>query len=360
MRKPIFSYQEDIQQCKKELTFQKIYLQILNEEVAPNSFTPESLLNDIVNKCFWNFSQYGIYEIYPLQKIIRISNQQLKNKQKFLYALNHVLNQKDFAINIIYLKNNNKETYLKILEEYSKGYIYADSTKIKQENILLSINSTLNYLNNNFFNTNIKAINLNSFPNKPKDGCLIVINGQLVKTHRDFESVFDHQLNHYFDKIGFFEGYNKDINYNLQKIIENNKINTLLNKYYKFNNDKNYQHNIKLHLYNDSEFYSMCATVFHTLLKEIQKFNCNLTEQKFLNMLNYNFINQDKFINQILLNHDLREAIIFCFVNKQLAPDRFNIIKRGINTVFKIKKNIFQKFFIKTRDLIRNIICEEK
>jgi DNA helicase-2/ATP-dependent DNA helicase PcrA len=61
-------------------------------------------LGDIIDKCFWNYSNIGMFESYPLEKIIRISDQVLKNKQKFNYALNHVKTNRDFAINIIYLK----------------------------------------------------------------------------------------------------------------------------------------------------------------------------------------------------------------------------------------------------------------
>ena len=122
LRKQIYSYQQDIQNCEKQLSFEKIYLNILKEEVAPNSFTPEPLLNDIVNKCFWNFNHNGILQIYTLEKIVNISGNQLKNKQKFLYALKHVKIKSDFAINIIYLKNNNIQTYNQILENYKEGY----------------------------------------------------------------------------------------------------------------------------------------------------------------------------------------------------------------------------------------------
>lgn len=40
-------------------------------------------------------------------------------------------------------------------------------------------------------------------------------------------------------------------------------------------------------------------------------------------MLSYTFINQTDFLNDKILNYDLREAIIFCYINKKLAPDRF-------------------------------------
>ena len=104
LKKQIYSYQQNIQNCEKQLSFEEIYLNILKEEVAPNSFTPEPLLNDIVNKCFWLKNLFGMYQIYSLEKIIRLSGNRLKNKQKFLYALNHVNKNSDFAINVIYLK----------------------------------------------------------------------------------------------------------------------------------------------------------------------------------------------------------------------------------------------------------------
>ena len=41
--------------------FKELYLSILNEEVSPTTFTPEELLNDIRNKCFFSSGEYIVY-----------------------------------------------------------------------------------------------------------------------------------------------------------------------------------------------------------------------------------------------------------------------------------------------------------
>lgn len=359
LRKAIYSYPQDIQNCKKERSFEEIYLNILNEEVAKDYFTPEPLLNDIVDKCFWNYSNIGMFESYPLEKIIRISDQVLKNKQKFNYALNNVKTNRDFAINIIYLKQISISAINQLSKSIPPEFFQQSVNSEYTDQLFNIIKFALSTIKHNIDSFKLsKGNNFNNIEASPRSGCCIFINGELVKTHNQIEALVDHQLNHYFTKMGFFEGY-KNVNYNIPSINETPKLSVLLNKYYHFNNDKNYEFNIKLHLYNDREFYSMCATVFHTLLNQITKFNNKLTEESFLNMINYNFINQSDFLNNKILNHDLREAVIFCYVNKELSSDRFEIIKRGIHTAFGIKKNIFQKFYIKTRDLIRNLICEE-
>lgn len=349
LRKQIYSYQQDIQNCKKQLSFEEIYLNILKEDVALNGFTPEPLLNDIVNKCFWLKNLIGMYQIYPLEKIIRLSGNQLKNKQKFLYALNHVNKNSDFAINVIYLKQISENAINQIKNQYPYQF-FNQYTNFEYNNKMLNaVQYCLDTISKNInLYKNSKGNNFNNIEKQPSAGCCIFINGELVKTHRQFEQIFDHELNHYFTKMGFFEGYD-NINYQLPKLKENSKVNQLLNKYYKFNNNKNYEYNIKLHLYNDKEFYSMCSTVFHTLLKEIQKFNNKLTRESFLNMINYDFINQSDFLNDKILNHDLREAVMFCYVNKELAPDRFQIILKGINTAFSIKKKHISKILYKNQ-----------
>jgi hypothetical protein len=48
---------------------------------------------------------------------------------------------------------------------------------------------------------------------------------------------------------------------------------------------------------------------------------------------------------------------LFAWICKQLSENRFSIIVEGILAAIKIKKNIFQKALIKSKNFLRSLLA---
>jgi hypothetical protein len=57
---------------------------------------------------------------------------------------------------------------------------------------------------------------------------------------------------------------------------------------------------------------------------------------------------------------NMQETILFCWLTKQLSENRWNLLLVGIKDAIKIRKNIFQKFLIQSKDILRKVILKIK
>lgn len=314
------------------LKFQKIYLKILNEQVSPTTFTPEELLNDIKQKCFYSDGEWILYTLKDLNAFCDD-----KNKPLFSILVKNLQHKYDYAMIIIYFSSIEK------LNEICNTYGYFNPHK-EYKNFSMKI--VYEQLKKYFKNTDKSGCHFNSIDVCPQLGCIIGLNGEKIKSNRDFDKELDHEINHYF------EGLN--IKYNLISHVKTENLNfeiyNKLNEFYKidFSKKSSLINDIKYHLFNYKEFRSMSANVFH----EILRYNEN----------HFNQLEYHQFITDILncnykkyKNLDLQEMIIFCWLCNKLSISRWQILLTGIKSAIQIKKNIFQKFLIIGKDFLRKI-----
>lgn len=316
-----------------------IYLNILNEQKSPTTFTPEQLLNDILNKCYFYSEQYLIYTFDQL----KIFND-IKNKPLFNLLIKNINHKLDYSIIIIYY--NDYKEFKKLISKFN--YINP-LTRFNQNPV--KIETIFNNIEQYLEKTNKSGVNFNSIDYCPELGCIIGLNGKLIKSQRDFFKVLDHQINHYFEGLNLHFNL---INSNTKINIHNNydDIFKVLKEYYGniFQQKDTFIQDLKYHLFDSKEFRSMCADVFHQILRY---------NQKHLKQLNFN-----KFIEDILncnykkYSIELQDYIIFCWICNKISISRWNILLEGIKEAISIKKNIFQKFFIKGKDWFRNLILK--
>lgn len=317
--------------------FEEIYLKILNEESSPTTFTPEELLDDIRKRCFFSHGEIIYYTMDELKSFCDD-----KNKPLFSLLLKHMKYNDDYAILIVYF------TSLKQIDSLMTevGYMHPH-----MHHPFFSLNKVHKQFKEFFKITDKSGVNFNSIDVNPSLGCVIGINGSKINSARDFEKEFDHELNHYFEQL--------NIHYDFEKypdnIIDINSKNILnkLQQFYNINfaNKENYIKDLKTHLFDYKEFRSMSANVFHEVLKYNETHLKELEFHSFLtDISNCNY--------QKYKEISLQEMILFCWVCKQISGSRWNILIDGIKEAISIKKNIFQKFFIKSKDLIRNFMLK--
>jgi hypothetical protein len=315
-------------------TFKELYLNILTEETSPTTFTPIELLDDIRKKCFFSTGEYIVYSANELLSFCDDINKPLFSK--LVKRLKH---KGDYSLIVVYFKD-----IAHIHEIFSTvGYLNPFQA-FKQ----FSMEKVETQLINFFKQSNKAGANFNSIDVCPELGCVIALNGSLIKTNRDFEKQLDHELNHYFEKLQL--KFNK-IN-SIQTATPNEKVLNEISKFYGIDVSKksSFLTDLKYHLFDESEFRSMSANVFHDIL------NYNETHLKQLNfhefMTDVNNCNYGKYSDI-----SLQESILFAWICKQLSENRFSIIVEGILAAIKIKKNIFQKALIKSKNFLRSLLA---
>lgn len=318
--------------------FEQVYLNILKEEKSPTTFTPESLLNDIRDRCFYSFGDFIFYTVEDLKQFADNDNKELFN-----IFVNNLTDKNDFGMLIIYFTSLNKLDDVLNLHGYFEPH---SSSRKCPKNFKMKI--VYNQIKNYFQRTKKTAGNFNSIDICPELGCVIAINGGKISSYRDFEKELDHEINHYFEKMNI----HYDLKENVDNIVDvkNKIILYKLEEFYhiNFSEKESYIDDLKYHLFNYDEFRSMSANVFH----EILKYN-----EQHLKQLEFNtFIKDIENLNYINYSEQLQEIMLFCWVSKQISSSRWNILIKGIKEAISIKKNIFQKFFIKGRDIFRNLI----
>jgi hypothetical protein len=204
-----------------------------------------------------------------------------------------------------------------------------------------------------FNDTDKVAVKFNSIDICPQLGCVIGINGSKINGGREFEKELDHELNHYFEKMNIHFDLTKYID-KIEDTSYKNIINTIEEFYHiNFCKKTSFIRDLKYHLFNFNEFRSMSANVFHEILQYNEThlrqldFHIFLTDIKNCDYHKYTDIN-------------MQETILFCWLTKQLSENRWNLLLTGIKDAIKIRKNIFQKFLIQSKDILRKVILKIK
>lgn len=317
--------------------FEKLYKQILNEQSCPVTFTPEPLLDYIREKCYLSNGQKIFFTIKQLLEYCDDINKPL-----FSLLVKNLKSNNDYAILIIYF--NKIEDIDEIINTH--GYF-----NIHQNYPTFSMKKVWEQFKRYFKVTNKSGANFNSIDVCPQLGCVIGLNGINIKTYRDFEKNLDHQLNHYFQKMNIkFDKaqYIDNVIDNKTKIIEDK-----LKLFYglEFSKDS-FIDDLKYHLFNFDQFRSMCADVFHQLIRYNENHIKEIEFQK--------FINDIKQCNYKDYPIKLQECILFSWICLQINKERWNALIIGLRSAFEVKRNIFQKFYIKGRDIFRNIYLKNK
>lgn len=318
--------------------FEKLYLKILLEEVSSVTFTPNDLLDDIRKKCFYS---HGEVIYYTLDELNEFKDD--KNKPLFSLLLKNLKNKHDYSILIVYFTSLNQIDELMESIGYTNPHMNYPNFSLKQVHKQFK----------KFFNINNKSgVNFNSIDICPELGCVIGINGEKIHSIRDFEKEVDHELNHYFEKMNIV--YQLD---NYVDFVSSSTDSDILNKLEEFygidiKRKSNYIADLLYHLFNYQEFRSMCANVFHEILnynethiKELQ-FSFLLNDIKNCNYEKYSKI-------------EFQEAILFSWICFKLSESRWDILLEGIKEALSIKKNIFEKFCIRGKNLIRKFFISK-
>lgn len=258
------------------IDFEQIYLNILNEQSSPTSFTPEELLYSIRDSIYYSHGRYSFYTVEDLKKFSNDSNKEL-----FKVLVKHMNDRNDFGMMLIYFESIDdiEEIILK------SGYSYPPMPfKSIPKNFSMKV--VFNELKNFFNNSNKRGANFNSIDVCPRLGCIIAINGLQLSSNRDFEQVLDHEINHYFE--GMNPHFNLTKNVDEIEDTKDHEILKVLNDFYKldFSKKDTFIQDIKTHFFNHIEFRSMSANVFH----EILRYN-----ESHLKQLNY-----DEFVDDII------------------------------------------------------------
>lgn len=317
--------------------FEEIYLQILNEEVSPTTFTPIELLSDIRDRCFYS---HGVVIYYTIEELKDFSDD--KNKPLFSLMLHKMKYNDDYAMLIIYFTSMDQLEPLMTTVGYAHPHMHYPQ---------FSLNKVYTALKTFFKDSFKTGCHFNSIDTNPELGCVIALNGKNIHSNREFERELDHELNHYFEQM--------NIHYNLADYpdnivdIKNEKILNKLEEFYhdEFRQKPSYIADLKTHLFNYNEFRSMSANVFHNILKYNETHLKQLQFSEFLgDIANCNYIKYKEVY--------LQETILFCWICKQISADRWSILTEGIKEAISIKKNIFQKFWIAGKDLLRRFLIK--
>lgn len=285
--------------------FNELYFKILTEEVSPTTFTPVELLDDIRRSCFYSSGTIVYYTLDELKDYL-----DERNKPLFSQLIKHLKYTDDYAILILYFTDINQidELMTKV------GYLHPHSHIPN-----FSLNIVHKQIKDFFLNTNKFGVHFNSIDVKPELGCVIGINGAKIKSGREFEKQFDHELNHYFEQMNIHFNYETSVD-NIENTNNKNIINKI-NEFYGIDVSQKttFINDLKYHLFNHDEFRSMCANVFHEIL--------NYNETHFKQLDFHTFINDILTCNyQHYSNIHLQEMILFCWINKQLSENRWNIL----------------------------------
>lgn len=315
--------------------FLEAYLQILNEEKSPTTFTPEELLNDAVRECFYSTGEFVVYKI---DQILGFCDDE--NKPLFSKLAKNLRYDDDYAMIIVYFPDPSKIDYIFSSHRYM----------LPHHHYGFSMDSVKEAFKKFFADERHIAANFNSIDACPELGCIIGLNGDKLKTRRDFEKELDREINHYFEqmKIHF-----KDARRSEPIELNEDVINELVDFYGISIEKKSFINDLKTHLFHEDEFRSMSVNVFHEILRH--------------NEMHLKQLSADEVFDAIKSRQwrrfdDVRfqEALLFAWVCRSLSSSRWMILRDGIIEACSVKKNIFQKFFIKGRDKLREMILRLK
>ena len=315
--------------------FDSIYFKVIDESKAPMTFTPESLLKEAVKLCFWHSEDFGAYHLFTLDEIVSICKDDLPFKDKFARCLQSIEDKNDFAILLFYFKD--RSMIEKIL--LSHGYIHPENKR------LFSNKEAFSQIQRFFADGSKKAANFNSIDVDPSLGCIIGINGSMVSTWLEFEKELDHGLSHYFEGFGKKCGAIRDLSNDMLKRSDAARF---LQQYYGAYDPVKIE-DVRAHFFDDVEFRSMCANVYHDIIMH----NYSLIGKK---------IDASTFIRlatTLDLDHcpeDLKDSVIFSWTTLQISKNRWSILRNGIEVACNEKTNIFQRLYRKTADWIRNLL----
>lgn len=312
---------------------EQIYLDILTEQSSPTTFTSEELLYDAAKECFFSTGEFMVYDIEDINSFCDDANKPLFSK-----LVKNLKFNDDYAIIIAYFLKYDDIEYVFSKNRYMKPHHHYGFSLDKVKSEFKSF----------FSDQRNTAGNFNSIDVCPELGCIIGLNGAKIKTNCDFEKELDHELNHYFEGMNVHYG-NADM---LEKIELNDVIVDELFKFYGVSfNKKTFINDLKRHLFSQEEFRSMSANVFHEILR--------------YNETHFKQLEVDEVINDITSRNwrryedrRLQEILMFCWVCSQLSSSRWSILLDGMEEACRIKKNIFQKFYIAGKGWFRSIVMK--
>ena len=283
----------------KEKTFQKVYLNLINQW-SKTLFTPEPLLRKIIND-FSHIIEYGTV-VYNYKQILNIVNK--INYQQYYSNFYNTISKcpNQFKIIITYLDNKNKDEYQYCLKN-------------------IQTPQYINYYFKEFSSTNNIALSFTN-PTDPEYGCLIILNRNVIdkSDYNEMEYHLDHQLNHYFSTLTTQDDNIQDISFKsipfkLKKLAYDVGFDL---------KDDNMCKDFAFHVLSKNEFIEMLSDTINSIKLY---FNSNNKYYDWLKLINHSFI-QSKQYQQ--LDYHLQNSIIFCYFNKVLDDYRWNIIKDHI------------------------------
>lgn len=311
----------------KEKTFQKVYLQLINEW-SSSLFAPEPLLRQIIED-FSHLLGYGAL-IYTNKEVLNLLNENTYKFYDVFYKVIH--NNPDFKIVVAYLDKNNKKEYDTCLK-----YVFSQ------------------YLIDRYYNTfsKMQAYACNDCINIPFEGCVILLDRNHIKKndYNEMEYYLDHQLNHYFS---IFKNNDENIK-NINKNSISNKLKKIaLDAGFNLNSSQSLRDFI-YHVLSKNQFYQMLCDTNNTIHLF---FNSKNKYYDWMNMIKSSYIQSEQYQK---LDYHLQNSIIFCYFIKVLDPYRWNIIKNSIkeqlhnpkrNLWYDIKNKInefYQRYKVKKR-----------
>lgn len=319
---------------KKDYLFLEAYLKILNEQSSPTTFTPEELLYDAVKECYYSTGEIVIYTIDQIEAFCDSANKPLFSR--LAKSLKHT---EDYVIVIVYFPDVDSVVFIFSKERLLlPGHHYGvDYSKFKEA------------FKKFFEDDRNVAANFNSIDVMPELGCVIGLNGSKIKSNRDFEKELDHELNHYFEQMNvhFNEAVFPD------KIALNQYVVDEICRFYGVAlNKKSFIEDLKKHLFDEEEFRSISANVFHEILRH------NETHLK--DICTTEIVSSIESKNWSKYSRHLQEMLLFCWVCRELSNSRWLILLNGIEAACSHKKNIFQKSYIAGKDILRRIVVKAK
>ena len=151
------------------------------------------------------------------------------------------------------------------------------------------------------------------------------------------ELQLDHELNNLFSSISKntpkISINNEAINICIQYLLENNIISQSELESYDFN----------IHMFNDEEFYEMLSNLCNVLSLYFHEKDNNVVLKRFMEMTSENFIKSNEFEK---LEEPIRGALIFAFICKKYAPERWNRVMKAVVVQLNLNKtnNSIKKF----------------
>lgn len=349
-------YQQILKQCKDEIGYIKYQKRIKQSnillEFAPNLFTPKSFMDKVKEEInnSWNEPLY-----YTLNDIIKISNNQLKNKEKFNNYLKKIQDtNKDFVLIVLFVKC--QQNFLRLILSKIDTII----NKKKQEDII------------NYFlqNKNCKGCTFSNFPIIKNDPIIIVLNENLINSQQIFQIVLNHQLEHYFDEHcnenqqNLQQKFNNSSNLSddVIKFINNTQYNKLfeLCKKIGYLKTKFQLFDLIQHMFLNNEFYPMCSDLSNSFMyyfqqKQFKNFSIKDRVNFILSKCNQQFLLSENFKN---LPSYICDSLLFLYICKNISQQKFNICLETLTAQFKenVKnQNIFIYLKNKISDLFKKI-----